>query len=276
MKKYLAVLLCVIMALGLVACGDSESVMVPSFDSNKVPAQRVAMRGGDGTIEATEATKTESKELSYEEAVDMLKEMCPVNVMSDVDLLDHSDSPVVAMFAVSLGRHSDDEMDALKKAMVKIPQCIKDDTYVGLLFDNYDAPITIIRTERFNSQQRREFVYRIKSDMHSHVGNGDSFYSIITGLVKLSSTEKMTKVQPMLFVITDGTVLGESKFEDILPAAEVIGVPVHIIVYDAKSDSPDELEKLEKVAATTGAQYIESNAESIDGDIQKLLRAVLY
>ena len=280
MKKYLAVLLCVMMALGLVACGNNESVMVPSFDSNKVPAQRVAMRGGDGTIEATEATTTESKELSYEEAVDMLKKLSSESIGPVDSPSEFSDIPVVAVFAISFNRcHEESSMDVLKDAIAKIPQCIKDDTYVGAVFgcgaDGYQQ----LQMKRFDRKQRGNFQYIMseKISSRSGTGSGDSFGAITTSLAILSNMNKEVSIRPVLFVITDGSMAFEkSKLDEILPAVEVIDIPVHVIAYDAKLDSDNQLEELEKIAVVTGAQYVESNAESIDDDIQKLLRAVLY
>lgn len=255
MKKYLAVLLCAIMVLSLMACGNSESA----------------------TIEATEAMSTESKELSYEEAVDMLNEV-GADFVFNVDYSNFSSDSLVVLFAINVtGVHSSDACAGLKNAIANIPKCIKNETYVGVLQPMGDDRAELsLGIREFDKEQRRKFIYYMGCGVQLSDAYG-SHNTMVGSLKLLSDIEKNTSARPILIVITDGFMMrGEASLDEVVPAMTAIGIPTHVIVYDTCKENPNELDELEKIATMTGGQYVESSTESIDDDIQNLLRAVLY
>lgn len=275
MKKFFAMMICVIMLFGLVACGDGDPEA--SFPSGGVFGPvGMATEEKVTTTEEVVVTTTEPA-LSYEEAKAELDELFRYIGTSDdvaklLNIDSSSDSPMVLLFIAKI--NSKDEVDAVRDALYESTKYIKEETQVGLFIDvgRHD----VLQIGKFDRHHRNEFGSEAKFMGYTH-GESSAYEEIVMGLEVLIGAKKVSPgVRPVIFMVTDG-IYDSDSLSKVVPIAEGIGIPVYTVLYESGyySESWSDLAEAKKLSEVTNAQYVETDKDGFAEDFLSLLEVAL-
>lgn len=276
MKKFFAMMMCVIMLFGLVACGDGDPEA--SFPNGGILRPvGMAIEEEATTTEEVVVTTTEPAALSYEEAKAELDELFRYIGTSDdvaklLNIDSSSDSPMVLLFIAKI--NSKDEVDAVRDALYESTKYIKEETQVGLFIDVewHD----VLQIGKFDRHHRNEFGSEAKFMGYTH-GESSAYEEIVMGLEVLIGAKKVSPgVRPVIFMVTDG-IYDSDSLSKVVPIAEGIGIPVYTVLYESGyySESWSDLAEAKKMSEVTNAQYVETDKDGFAEDFLSLLEIAL-
>ena len=277
MKKFFAMMMCVIMLFGLVACGDGDPEATFPNGGILRPVG-MAIEEEATTTEEVVVTTTEPTALSYEEAKAELDELFRYIGTSDdvaklLNIDSSSDSPMVLLFIAKI--NSKDEVDAVRDALYESTKYIKEETQVGLFIDvgRHD----VLQIGKFDRHHRNEFGSEAKFMGYTH-GESSAYKEIVMGLEVLIGAKKVSPgVRPVIFMVTDGTCDFDNSLSKVVPIAEGIGIPIYTVIYKASyySDLHNDLAEAKKLSEATNAQYVETDKDGFAEDFLSLLEIAL-
>ena len=276
MKKFFAMMMCVIMLFGLVACGDGDSEATFPNGGILRPVG-MAIEEKTTTTEEVVVTTTEPAALSYEEAKAELDELFRYIGTSDdvaklLNIESSSDSPIVLLFIAKI--NSESKKEAVKGALCESAKYIKEETQVGLFLDVHEH--NVLQIGKFDRRHRDEFGSEAKLLSYMH-DESSAYREIVMGLEVLISAKKVSPgVRPVIFMVTDGTYNLDS-LNKVVPIAEGIGIPVYTVIYKSNyySDPWNDLAEVKKMSEVTNAQYVETDKDGFAEDFLNLLEVAL-
>ena len=174
--------------------------------------------------------------------------------------------PIAAFFvADTSGSMEGTRIKNLKKALIESSDLINTTNAIGLITYNDKVNVDLF-IKPFNLQQKALFIGAVERlYAGGKTATNDAVLVAVDRLVEFGKTHPDYK--KVIFVLSDGATNRGQDFEDIKPALEWAGVPIHSIAYELSS------EHLKQMAALAEGAYIKSSANSASYRIGNLLNS---
>lgn len=241
MKKFFAMMLCVIMVFGLVACDSNPGVSIPEGGVFTQPEETTVMSRED-------AVKMVNKRYK---SIDAGDELVVSNIAGD------SDQPIVVFIFDNGGL--DKTPYARKKSCMESLALYTGDRSFGIV--QYDKTPQVVSpiTKILSDEESNEFDLMLS---HCAPGTeGSAMYdAIIVGLKMLVDAQEYAPFATLKLVLMSNghpdTSYSGSKKEEIISLAASLGIQIHTIAFYVADGDDAQKDILKELADDTGAKHI--------------------
>lgn len=255
MKKFFAMMMCVIMVFGLVACDSNPGASIPEGGVFTQPEETTVMSRED-------AVKTVEK---YYKKVGVDNED-PMVVYSD----DVKDANVAVIVIDSSRREEQYQVNKLYHFLTGFQS-----RKLGLVFfdsrPHVEFPIYLTNASDDNKFQ--DSIKLIRDDIWD---DGSAMLdAVIVGLKMLADAQEYVPSATLnLVLISSGgpdTSHSISKAEKVVQLANGLGVRIHTVAYAVTNNEQDET--LRKIAESTGGEYLEVGTGTLLSEVDAIVKA---
>ncbi len=249
MKKFFAMMMCVIMVFGLVACDSNPGVSIPEGGIFTQPEETTVMSREDAVKKVE--TKFDLISGEYRHLVDP-------NVTQD------DSDPVITVLVVDHCGEMDLKLSKqIFLAILSYKEHVHDDEYAGIVW--YDStPHIEFPISKWSLDIENECGRLLEDFLERERSNGSAMFdAIIVGLKMLVDAQEYAPSATLnLILLSNGRLdmssrNSESRIENIAPIAAGLGVHVYTIAYATEGSDYKRLEGLQTLAENTGAKYFE-------------------
>lgn len=176
---------------------------------------------------------------------------------------------VVAVFITDIsGSMNGEAITALKESVVATLPYISSDNYVGLVSFSDDVTVNL-PIDLFTEKQRALFSGEIKS--LNAIGGTHTYDAVLVGLDMLNKKIKeIPDAVPLMFVLTDGEVMGGYSLNRVAPIIEGMRVPIYSIAYNYNN-----MGELEELSMINEAAAIRADSDDIVNQLRNMFNTQL-